>query len=65
MGDKLTIKQHRMLRDLTQNEMAERLGIHYSTYRNWETEPSKISIKYAKDIAIIFGVSIDDIFFNN
>lgn len=64
MSEKLTIRQHRMLRELTQEEMAKRLKIHYGTYRNWEEEPSKISIKKAMEIASIFGVSINDIFFN-
>lgn len=63
MSKKLTLRQHRMLREISQEEMSKRLGIHYGTYRNWEEEPAKISIKKAKEIAEIFQVSINDIFF--
>lgn len=34
--DKLTIKQWRVVNNLTQLEVAEQLGIHLNTYRNKE-----------------------------
>lgn len=63
MGNKLTVRQHRMLREISQESMAKRLKISYGTYRNWEEDPSRISIAKAMEIADIFGVSINDIFF--
>ncbi len=64
MSEKFTIRQHRMLREISQEEMANKLNISYNTYRNWEEEPAKISIKKAMEIADIFKVSINDIFFS-
>lgn len=65
MTEKLTVKQHRLIREISQEEMAEKVGVHVQTYRAWEENPEKISIAKAKKIAIAFGISINDIFFSN
>lgn len=65
MTQKLTVKQHRLIREISQEEMADKIGIHVQTYRAWEENPEKISIAKAKKIAAAFGISINDIFFAN
>ena len=58
-----TVRAWRRAKEISQESMAEKLGIHVNTYQNWESEPDKISISNAKRIAGIFGVSLDDILF--
>ncbi len=65
MTEKLTVKQHRLIREISQEEMAEKVGVHVQTYRAWEENPEKISIAKAKKIATAFGISINDIYFSN
>ena len=62
---KLTVKQHRLIREISQEEMAEKVGVHVQTYRAWEENPEKISIAKAKKIAAAFNISINEIFFAN
>lgn len=59
----LTMKQWRKAKEITQERMAERLGIHVNTYINWEKEPEKISIENSQKIAEIFGIPLNDILF--
>ena len=59
----LTMRQWRRAKELTQEQMATKLGIHVNTYMNWEVAPEKISIGTAIEIALILGVSLDDITF--
>lgn len=65
MTEKLTVKQHRLIREISQEEMAEKVGVHVQTYRAWEENPEKISIAKAKKIAAAFNISINEIFFAN
>jgi transcriptional regulator with XRE-family HTH domain len=58
-----TVMAWRRAKEISQEEMADRLKIHVNTYQNWESEPDKISIGNAKKIAEIFGVSLDEILF--
>jgi len=58
-----TVRAWRRAKEISQEDMANRLGIHVNTYQNWESEPEKISISNAKRIAEIFGLSLDDILF--
>lgn len=59
----LTVRQWRRAKDITQEQMAESLGIYVNTYQNWEKSPEKISIEKAVKIAEIFGVTLDDVSF--
>lgn len=61
----LTIRQWRRAKEITQEQMAEKLGVHVNTYQNWEESPGKISVTKAVQIAEIFGVTLDDILFQN
>ncbi|WP_125116465.1 helix-turn-helix transcriptional regulator [Agathobaculum sp. Marseille-P7918] len=60
-----TVKQARVLRDFTQAEMAEKMGISRGTYRKIEDNPESATVKQAKQIADITQISINDIFFSN
>lgn len=59
----LTLKQTRLVKEKTQSEMAEMLGIHVDTYRKLEENPENTTIKQAKMISSFLGVSYNDIFF--
>lgn len=59
----MSMKAWRKAKDLTQSEMAERLGIHVNTYINWESNPQNISISNCICIASVLGVSFNDIIF--
>lgn len=61
---KLTLKQWRGAREISQKEMSERLDVHINTYQKWEEDPTKIKMITAQKIAKIFGVSLDDIDFS-
>lgn len=61
----LTIRQWRRAKEITQEQMAERLGIHVNTYQNWEEAPGKISVTKAVEIAEILGITINDIVFQS
>ncbi len=58
-----TIKQARRLRDFTQDEMAELLGVSRYIYLSYEKRPSTIPIGMAQKFCSIVNLSIDDIFF--
>ena len=60
----LTLRQWRKAREITQEKMADRLGVHINTYQNWEKAPGKITIENSKKIAEILGVPLDDISFS-
>ena len=59
----LSLKQHRLIKEKTQEEMANLLGVHVQTYRKLEENPEDISIKKAKKIAEYLGVPYNDIYF--
>lgn len=61
----LSLKQIRLVKGKTQEDMANLLSIHVQTYRKLEENPEEITIKQAKLIATFLGVSYNDIFFGN
>lgn len=58
----LSLKQMRLIKGKTQDEIAELLNIHVQTYRKLEENPDEATIKQAKKISEFLGVSYDDIF---
>lgn len=62
--EKLNLKQWRLVKGLTIEQMAKTCDVSTNTYSAWETKPGKVKIDKALIIADAFGVSIDDIFFN-
>lgn len=61
----LSLKQLRLVRGKTQDDMAKLLNIHVQTYRKLEENPDEITIKQAKIISGFLEVSYDDIFLVN
>ena len=56
------IKKLRMDRKITQEEVAEYLGISYQAVSKWETGTTMPDITLLPEIAAFFGVRIDDLF---
>lgn len=59
----LTMKQWRLAKGISQEQMASECGVHRNTYAAWEENPEEVSVKNAKIIARVLGESIDSIFF--
>lgn len=59
----MTVRAYRRAREISQEEMASKLGVHVNTYQNWEKEPEKITIANAVKIAEILNVSMNEIEF--
>ena len=59
----LTLKQTRLIKEKTQDEMAQMLGVHVQTYRKLEENPEKVTIGQAKKISSFLEISYNDIFF--
>lgn len=59
----MNIKEAREIARYTQAQAAERLGMSRPTYSKIEKNPDLASIEDAKKIAVLFGVSVEDIFF--
>lgn len=62
--DKVTLKQIRILRGMSQKTVAERLGVTKRTVSNWENGRCLCSMKTFKKLCELYGVSMDDIFLN-
>lgn len=45
--------------DLTQKQLAERLGYHTTTYQRWEENVHSIKLEDAINIANFYNVSLD------
>lgn len=58
---KLTLREWRRLKEVTQAQMAEACGVTTSTYIDWEKKPSGIKISYALKIAERLDITLDDI----
>lgn len=58
---KLTLREWRRLKEVTQVQMAEVCGVTPATYLAWEKKPSEIKISIAIKIAERLGITLDDI----
>ena len=58
------IAELRREKGLTQNDVANRLGICAKTVSKWETGCTKPQVDTIKKLAKIFGVSLDDLLSN-
>ncbi|WP_144506666.1 helix-turn-helix domain-containing protein [Bacillus mycoides] len=61
----LTMRQARLVKGITQQEMALKLNVHVDTYRKMEKNPDEVTIGNAKKISNLLGISYDQIFFND
>ena len=60
---KITVKAARVNAGLTQEELANKMGVHRSTISSWEINPSIMQIKDAELLCKILNISISKIFF--
>lgn len=63
MIGEFTLKSARVYRGFSQEEMADKLGVHRNTYANWEAHPDVVSIKNAELISQVLQMPISAIFF--
>lgn len=57
-----TIKEHRARLGLTQEQLAEKVGVRRETIVFLEKGKYNPSLRLARDISIALGVSIEDLF---
>ena len=55
------IKKLRKQAKLSQQTLADQIGVFRNTISNWETGYSQISLENAKKVAEYFGVTIEDL----
>ncbi|HEV5710775.1 TPA: helix-turn-helix transcriptional regulator [Streptococcus pneumoniae] len=53
------IRELRKQSRLSQQALADQIGVFRNTISNWETGYSQISLENAKEVAEYFGVTID------
>lgn len=59
-----SLKELRARKGLSQAETAEKLGVSVQTYNAWEADFGMVKVRNAVKVANLFGVKVDDIFFN-
>jgi len=59
----LSVKQARLLSEMTQRDVAEKLGVHRQTYMKWELNSDEMPVGKAKEFSAIVNRSVDEIFF--
>lgn len=60
-----TLKELRARYNLTQRQTAKLLGISMQTYNAWEQDFGKVKSINASKVAALFGVTVDEIFFED
>lgn len=61
--DQLTMRQWRLVKEMSIEAAAKACGVHPNTYAYWEKNPENVKVKDAVKVAQALGVSVDDIFF--
>ena len=59
-----TLKQARQFRNLSQEKIADMMGVHRQTYMKWEKDPDEMTIGKGKEFSRITNIEFDEIFFN-
>lgn len=60
----LSLKQWRLVKEMTIEQMAKACNVSTNTYSEWEKNPGKVKVNNALKIAETLGVSVNEIFFN-
>lgn len=66
-NQKYTLKQLRALRNMTRQELADAVGVHYNTIMFYENDVNKLrqaEYEVVEKIAEVLEVKIDNIFLN-
>lgn len=58
----LTLKEARLIRNLTQKEVAQAMGINKATYNQYEMYKRKPRVTTAIEICEILGVPVEEVF---
>ena len=58
-----TLKEWRVNKDLTQYELAEKIGVPTSTYNNWERNPDSIKVGNVMKICKALDVAPQEVIF--
>lgn len=58
-----TLRSLRGLKEMTQEEAAEAVGVSVDTWRNWEMRRTYPDVPKIKKIEEVFGISYNDIIF--
>lgn len=61
----MTMRQWRLARELTIEDMAKACDVHPNTYAAWEQDPGKVRVEAAFKIAQALGTTVDAIFFSH
>lgn len=61
----ITMKQARVGADMTQQQIADKMGVHVQTYQRMEQNPQDVTIKQGKVFSEIVGCNFEDIFFDS
>ena len=59
----ISLRAARQIKGLTQQEMAEKIGVCRHTYMKYESHPDLVPVGVARAISEITGVELDNIFF--
>lgn len=59
----INLRAARVNANLTQEEAAKHLGISKGTLASYESNRTKPNIEMAKKMALLYGVTVDDIIF--
>lgn len=62
---KLTLDEWRRVKKISQEQMAELIGVHVNTYRAWEENPGDMRLSKAAIIADRLNITLDDILFTH
>lgn len=63
MNEKWTMRSLRKANDVTQAEIANKLGVSTNQYRRYEASKAIPSVAFALEFASYFGVDINNIIF--
>lgn len=59
------LKEYREKKNLTQEDISNILKVAVSTYNQWENNKRQVKLPYAKKLADILDVTIEELFFTN
>ena len=60
---KYSLKELRARKNWTQKRVARELGVSEQTYNAWEKDISNVAVSKVNAVEILFGVTLDQIFF--
>ena len=61
-GKKNVVRSRRIYMNLTQEELAQKIGVSKNLIRLYEKQECSIKYTYAKKLAELFGISIKQLF---